>query len=166
MCLVRSLPGALAPAGALCTRCGIVVRLGCMVLHVATFIHMLLSHAALLCCFLPHCHCTLLYTSHCWSSSLLLNSSKQVKPPGLSAEACKEETRSATSLVRVDFLSTLALVHLAFCTYLTQVGSGYVPSTGWSTYPSPFPLTLSGRQAGIPTTVCQMPLCPKHAKVE
>ena len=130
----------------------------------ATFIHILLSHAALLCCFLPHCPTLPLYiVVHV---PLLFPSSKQVKPPGLSAEACKEGTRSATSLVRVYFLSTLALVHLDFCTYLTQVGSGYVPSTGWSTYPSPFPLTLSGRQAGIPTTVCQMPLCPKHAKVE
>ena len=92
--------------------------------------------------------------------------SKQVKPPGLSAEACKEGTRSASSLVRVYFLSNLALVHLAFLMHLTQVGPGYVPSTVWSTNPSPFPLTLSGRQAGIPTTVCQMPLCPKHAKVE
>ena len=68
MCLVRSLPGAPAPTGALCTRCGIVVRLGCILLHVtATFIHMLLSHAALLCRFLPivlHCRCTLLYSVH------------------------------------------------------------------------------------------------------
>ena len=128
------------------------------------------SHAALLCCFLPHCPTLPLYNYivvHIPLLFLLLfPSSKQVKPPGLSAEACKEETLSATSLVRVYFLSTLALVHLDFCTYLTQVGSGYVPSTGWSTYPSPFPLPLSGRQAGIPTTVCQMPLCPKHAKVE
>ena len=75
-------------------------------------------------------HCYTVYTSHYCSSRLFL-SSKQVKPPGLSAEACKEGTRSATSLVRVDFLSTLALVHLAFLVYLTQVGPGYVPSTGW-----------------------------------
>ena len=57
-----SLPGALAPAGALCTRCGIVVRTSWLYVVTATFIHMLLSNAALLCCFLPHCHCTLLYT--------------------------------------------------------------------------------------------------------
>ena len=146
-----------------------VVVVLCMLLHVATFIRMLLLNCMLLfydTFFLTvlHCRCTLLYTSHCCSSPLF-HRSKQVKPPGLSAEARKEGTRSATSLVRVYFLSTLALVHLDFLTYLTQVGSGYVPSTGWSTYPSPFQLTLSGRQAGIPTTVCQMPLCPKHAKV-
>ena len=166
MCLVRSLPGAPAPAGALCTRCGVVVRLGCILLHVtATFIQMLLLLLFYDTFCLTVLHFCTVYTSHCCSSQLF-PSSKQVKPPGLSAEACKEGTRSATSLVRVHFLSNLALVHLAFLMHLTQVGPGYVPSTGWSTYPSPFPLTLSGRQAGIPTTVCQMPLCPKHAKVE
>ena len=127
--------------------------------------HRMLSFYVAFCPTVLHRRCTLLYASH-YCSLLLFPSSKQVKPPGLSAEACKEETRSATSLVRVYFLSTLALVHLDILVYLTQVGPGYVPSTGWSTYPSPFPLTLSGRQAGIPTTVCQMPLCPKHAKVE
>ena len=84
-----------------------------------------LSYIAVLHC----CTCTL-YMSH-YCSSPLFPSSKQVKPPGLSAEACKEGTRSASSLVRVDFLSTLALVHLAFLMHLTQVGPGYVPSTGW-----------------------------------